>query len=371
MRELSLRLFDLPHAVVRLHASFLATGLFFAYAAASAPASGYGPVSAWLTGMGTLFLAVLVHEAGHAAMARAVGGEHEVWVLWPLGGLRNPVLSPWEKDDVVLTQEEALSAMAGPAVNLGLCLLLLPVLMWADVAVTRCLNLLLPPLEVVGWMGFAAMFFWANWLLFVANLLPAFPFDGARATRALLWRSYGGEIAQGGLLIVSRMVGFVLVLAAILVQPYASWTSLPLVFAALMVFKCSEQAAPHIEWDGADDAGELPYERHAGGYDEPQPGRSWRTVDQDDLDDEPSVNMERVSSNYGSESSLEEERRPGPLPPTGDDSADEKRLDELLARIHETGWGGLTEEERRLMLKISDRMRARRPQNRSAAAGEV
>jgi Zn-dependent protease len=47
--------------------------------------------------IGATLLALLFHEMGHAIFARAVGGNHWEWVIWPLGGMVAPTAPrrPW------------------------------------------------------------------------------------------------------------------------------------------------------------------------------------------------------------------------------------------------------------------------------------
>src|SRR4051794_32241242 len=62
------------------------------------------------------FVSVLLHEFGHCFAARWVDGDAQEILIWPLGGLASV--------DVPHTpRAHFLSAAAGPAVNLTLCLL--------------------------------------------------------------------------------------------------------------------------------------------------------------------------------------------------------------------------------------------------------
>ncbi len=62
-----------------------------------------------------LFLSVLLHEFGHALAARAVGGESDEILLWPLGGLAF-LRHPGDlKDDLKVV-------LAGPAVHIPIAL---------------------------------------------------------------------------------------------------------------------------------------------------------------------------------------------------------------------------------------------------------
>ena len=123
-----------------------------------------------------VFGCVLLHELGHALMARHYKISTKDITLLPIGGLarlkripENPI-------------EELWVALAGPAVNLiisvliGVYLLLKPVQL-----VPELTNLTLLSLD-----GFMVNVFLVNLLLAGFNLIPAFPMDGGRVFRALL-----------------------------------------------------------------------------------------------------------------------------------------------------------------------------------------
>jgi len=84
--------------------------------------------------------------------------------------------------------EEFQIAAAGPAVTLlllGICVAAATVLTstgsFTDVALPRQGFTTTPALALVGWLGFI------NAMLFVFNVIPAFPLDGGRMARALIW----------------------------------------------------------------------------------------------------------------------------------------------------------------------------------------
>src|SRR5436190_1868273 len=73
---------------------------------------------------GLLFGSVLLHEFGHILAANATGGSGDEVVIWPLGGLALV-------DNRGSTRSMILTAAAGPAVNLVLCLFTLPAVYFA------------------------------------------------------------------------------------------------------------------------------------------------------------------------------------------------------------------------------------------------
>jgi Zn-dependent protease len=131
---------------------------------------------------------VLLHEMGHALACRQEGGEANLIVLWPLGGVA--YVSPPPRPGATLW-----SIAAGPLVNVAL----LPVLyfLWQVMPAMAAL----PP-DVVRY--FRAIFY-VNCGLLIFNLLPIYPLDGGQIVRSLLWFVMG----RAHSLLVASILGFV------------------------------------------------------------------------------------------------------------------------------------------------------------------
>jgi Zn-dependent protease len=117
-----------------------------------------------------LFGCVVLHELGHALMARRFGIETLDITLYPIGGVARLQRMPRAPG------AELLIALAGPAVN------------FAIVGALMGLELLGPgvmePDTSIG--AFVAGLMLVNLVLGLFNLIPAFPMDGGRVLRALL-----------------------------------------------------------------------------------------------------------------------------------------------------------------------------------------
>jgi Zn-dependent protease len=113
------------------------------------------------------FGCVLLHELGHALMARRYGIGTEDITLYPIGGVARLSRMPRSPG------AELLIALAGPAVNLVIA---------AGLLGLGLLGLLGPTL--VG--RFLVNLLVVNLVLALFNLIPAFPMDGGRVLRALL-----------------------------------------------------------------------------------------------------------------------------------------------------------------------------------------
>lgn len=176
-------LFELFSFKVRIDLSWLllagliAWGLAGGYFPAVAP--GFDEATYWAMGVvGFLGLAasIVAHELAHALVGRRYGMSIRGITLFLFGGIAEMEEEPSHP------RGEALMALAGPAMSLGLALLCLGLGLAAA-------HLQVPPLApVLFYLAFI------NGLLAGFNLVPAFPLDGGRVLRAVLW-SRTGDLA--------------------------------------------------------------------------------------------------------------------------------------------------------------------------------
>ena len=121
-----------------------------------------------------VFGCVVLHEFGHALMARRFGVPTKDITLYPIGGVARLQRIPEHPT------QELLVALAGPAVNVVIAAVL-----WVGaVALGTPLGMPTGLADPVG--HFWPNLFWINVILVGFNLLPAFPMDGGRVLRALL-----------------------------------------------------------------------------------------------------------------------------------------------------------------------------------------
>lgn len=156
-----------------VHASFLLLVGWAAWAAWS----GAGTLLSVLLGVGFLlavFASVLLHELGHALVARRYGIATRRIILSPIGGIAQLEGMPKKP------RQELAVALAGPAVNF-----LLAFGLW-----------FFSPIFGAGFLGsLVGSLIVANLTLGLFNLIPAFPMDGGRALRAFLAERMGSRRA--------------------------------------------------------------------------------------------------------------------------------------------------------------------------------
>ncbi|MGD9722225.1 MAG: site-2 protease family protein [Pirellulales bacterium] len=322
---------------VRMHALFIVVAVFFGYLATLE--SDQAGAAAGALAIGILLVSVLAHELGHAFAAARVGGTADPIVIGPLGGLGN--LDPPREPHA-----ELITILAGPLVSLAILLASLPLLLVSGTSLPG----LLSPLEPIGlvhgvwWLVALKLTFWINWLLLVVNLLPAFPLDGARMLRALLWPALDFRGASLVAVRVSKLIALGLCVWAWFAGNDASPALLPpwmplVMLAILVYFSAAQEGAKgeRSDWDEEMfnydfSQGYTSLERSS----EPRP--------------RPLGPVERWLHDRREQRRLRRETQ---------EREEERQVDEILLRLHESGLNGLTAQERALLERVSARYRNR------------
>ena len=157
---------------------------------------GVAPEAAYALGLLSallLFGGILLHELGHAVVARRRGVAVEEIDLWLLGGVARLRGEPRRP------QDELRFALAGPAVTFVLALAFGAARVAADGG--------------PDWLRAALDYqVQVSAMILAFNLLPAFPLDGGRVLRSLLWwRSGDRARATGAAASVGRLFGLLMV----------------------------------------------------------------------------------------------------------------------------------------------------------------
>ncbi|MCS7051052.1 MAG: site-2 protease family protein [Thermomicrobium sp.] len=173
--QASIRLGRIRGIEIGLHYSWLLVFALLTYSLAIGvfPSwyPGWTPGTYWAVGALAsllLFASVLAHELGHSLVAQSRGIPVVSIVLFVFGGVAQLA------EEARRARDEFLIAVAGPAVSLGIGVVSL--LLWPLVD-----DLNQPLGAILEYLG------WANLILVAFNSIPAYPLDGGRVLRALLW----------------------------------------------------------------------------------------------------------------------------------------------------------------------------------------
>ena len=212
----SIPLFRVFGITLEVHPTFFLLPLLLA--AYVFPDDGWRGVRDTWWALFLVYSCVILHEFGHALVARRLGVPVSFIMLLPIGGLALLGRIPRHP------RAELLIVAAGPLVNFliaAACLTLLghwpPGLDYADPSTLH-------------WRDLLAFLFYANVLLGLFNLLPAFPMDGGRLLRATLAYHYDYLRATW----LAMMIGRVVAAFGILYALYAHHYLLAVLFAFIL-----------------------------------------------------------------------------------------------------------------------------------------
>jgi Zn-dependent protease/CBS domain-containing protein len=171
-----------------------------------------------------LFAVIVVHELGHALVARRYGIKTRDIMLLPIGGIASLERMPERP------QQELAVALVGPVINLALAGLI-----WLGIQLAGGSTAVSEATTIRG--ALATQLLWINVVLAIFNLIPAFPMDGGRALRALLaiWlgREKATDIAAG----LGKVCAVVMGIAGVFFNPFL------ILIAAVVWFGASQERA--------------------------------------------------------------------------------------------------------------------------------
>ena len=307
--------------------------------------------------LGLLVLALAVHELAHAATAFWLDCDQDEVHIWPLGSLVGPLFVP-------RSSEHILVAAAGPVAN-GLIVLVTAIglsvfggaqFVWnpfgneeivknvvihqggAPRLASGALASALSPVWIAGWFGYL------NYILLLANLfIPALPFDCGRMLRAYLSStsvvSSRESIAAPW---TARAVGLLLLIIGVVRLVRWSTDGITLILLAVLIEYLVRAEARLLEDGGYFDDGVFGYD-FSEGYTSLESGA-------------PKVRPYRESALKRWRRRRSELRRQRRI---AREAAEERRMDEILEKLHREGRVALTAEENRFLVRVSARYRNR------------
>lgn len=295
---------------------------------------GLGPADA-LTSMTILFVSVLLHEFGHCAGARVMGGYADEILMWPLGGLAfvNPPRRPWPS---------LVTTAMGPLVNVAICIVtgisLFILNRWAG------REHAIPWFPFGGGEGGIKSFvphdsttyyiwwiFLVNYALLAFNLLLVFyPFDGGRLVQELLWFKFGYYKSMR----FATVVGMIGACGVVAVGLTASFNLMLILIGAFGFHTCYRQRQALLE------AGPYAFSEEDSGVDY---GASLRT----------STRAIKRQSRLSRWSAERVRKR------AVEEAAEQMKIDQILAKVSAHGMHSLTWLEKRALRKATERQRKR------------
>lgn len=304
------------------------------------------------TALLALLLVVFAHEIGKALMTRWMGGSAETIVLWPLGGLA-------EHQQAAAWRRRLIGSCGGLLLSLVLASALWPILIehtpnWYS-TITHPLD---PGASYGEWVlvygrpaWWLSLLWWVayvNYVVLAANLLPAYPLDGAAVLSSALGAVLGRRRGERAAIIVALVLAVIILFAAVLMQQV-----LGVVLGGFALW-CSVTAA----------------RRHAFLEEQPVLQEAERATPAPELlpDDSDEIirraprsvsNLETSAFQVRLEAAPDTQKKVAPRlrNPVDPAEAEDKVLDRILAKISAEGMAALTEQERKILESVTARRR--------------
>lgn len=329
---------------VRVHIFLIIFLAFRLLNAAMAPGHRVLPTACWLV---LLLLTLLVHELGHALMATWLGSERDEVRLWPLGNMVGPGASSRSVDN-------ALVALAGPATSAAMVMVIAIGLNFADAQMIwnpfgngqdsgapTIDGKSASPQSVLWWFGW---FGYLNWVVLLANLIPALPFDGGRMLRSFLANAQVVSSKDNMLAPwTAHSCAAILVLVGLARLVLAgNGDGMTLIGLALLVELIVRAETRMLEDGGFFEEGVFGYDFTEGYTSLEGSAAKVRPYRESAL-----KRWRRKRSD------LRRQRQ------QAREAAEERRMDEILEKLHRQGRAALSDEEHRFLVRVSVKYRNR------------
>ena len=266
-----------------------------------------------------LFFSVLLHEFGHCFGSRWVGGQPSQILMHPLGGLAfaGQPHRPWAN---------FVTVVAGPAVNLLICIVTAGILATAAgtwrIVPWSPLSL---QLRYLSWNNNVVYYSWwifiVNYSLLLFNLWPVFPLDGGQMLQSVLWAKFGYYRSM----IFATVAGMIGAVVAAVFLGILNGSFLIILLAVWGFMTCLRM------------------------YRETKANGPWAYQDDPDYD----LGNKPSNRRLNKKSMLRAHRL------EREATAEQERIDEILAKVSAQGMNSLTWLERRALRKATEHQRQR------------
>jgi stage IV sporulation protein FB len=336
---------------VRVHYFLVILVVIRLFNAAISAEHRIAPTACWQL---ILLLVLALHELGHAVMAMAQNVEPDEVRLWPLGNFIVPSSLNRSNDNLpvavagLLTSGFLALVSAIILAMLGCQMVVSPFGYGPEIGApfyqgvsTDAANArveVFKPLWFLGWFGYL------NLVIFLANLIPALPLDGGRILRVVLARS-GVGITRDNPYPQWTARGFALILAIVGIfkmlkgEFYDGLTLFSLAFLIEFIVRSETRM---MEDGGFFDDGVFGYDFSEG----------YTSLESSAAKVRP-VRESALKRWRRRRSELRRRRR------LAREAAEERRMDEILEKLHLQGKASLTDEENRFLVRVSTKLRNR------------
>jgi stage IV sporulation protein FB len=329
---------------VRIHFSMVIWVVLTLLGAAISQDHRVGQTACWLS---LLLVALAAHEFGHGLMAWWLGCEPEEVRLWPLGNMFGPT-GPGRSSDNLLV------ALAGPMITAAIVIHAAIVLhflnaqfVWNPFGNKEDMGAPFLPgagtlasaYSVAWWVGW---FGYLNWVILLANLLPALPFDGGRVFRAYLANTTMSPTKDGMFPpLLARSCALILVIVGLIrLLLQGKVDGLTLIGLALLIEFMVRMEARTLEDGGFFDDGVFGYDFSEG----------YTSLEGSAAKVRP-YRESAIKRWRRRRSDLRRQRR------QAKEAAEERRMDEILEKLHREGRSALSDEEHRFLVRVSAKYR--------------
>jgi hypothetical protein len=280
-------------------------------------------------------------------MASWLGFEPEEVRLWPLGNMVGPS-APGRSTENTLVAVAGIVASASMVIAVAVALTFLDAqFVWNPFGNKddsgapwlfgpKKYAAVYTPAWWIGWFGYL------NWVIMLANLLPALPFDMGRIVRAHLAQT-SVTSAKDGLLApwLARGIALILMFVGLIrLILHAKGDGLTLIGLALLIEWMVRLESRMIEDGGFFDDGVFGYD-----FSEGYTSLEGSTAKVRPYRESALRRWRRRRSD------LRRQRR------AAREAAEERRMDEILAKLHREGRPALTDEEHRFLVRVSAKYR--------------